>query len=54
MGEVYVVMLMCTLVDFADCEKETGWEILLNAMWDAMGKGVFSDDALHRAEELAK
>jgi len=48
-------MLMASnLVDFDECEKETGWDVLLNALWDAMGNGTISENALHRAEELAK
>lgn len=49
-------LLLCGsgFIDLSDCEIQTGWDLLLNALWDAMDTGAFSDSALHLAEELAK
>ena len=48
-------LVLCgPFIDLSECEAHTGWDLLLNALWDAMGTGTFSDSALHLAEELAK
>jgi hypothetical protein len=48
-------LLLCGsgFIDFSKCEEHTDWEILLNALWDAMDSGTYSDDAFNLAEELA-
>jgi hypothetical protein len=48
------LILSCSFIDVSKCEDQTGWEVLLNALWDAMGTGKYSDSAFHLAEELAK
>jgi hypothetical protein len=48
------LILACSFIDISDCEEQTGWKLLLNALWDASGSGIISDSALHLAEELAK
>jgi len=52
----WATLMLCGsgFIDFSECETQTGWDLLLNALWDAMGTGTFSNSALHLAEELAK
>jgi hypothetical protein len=40
-------------IDLSECESQTGWEVLLNALWDSMSTGEFSTNAKHLAQELA-
>jgi hypothetical protein len=48
-------LVLCgPFIDLSECETQAGWEVLLNALWDAMGTGTFSNSALHLAEKLAK
>ena len=48
------LILASGFIDVSECENQTGWEVLLNALWDAMGTGTFSPGAVHLAEELAR
>jgi hypothetical protein len=48
------LVLASSFIDLSECESQTGWDLLLNALWDAMGTGTISNGALHLAEELAK
>jgi hypothetical protein len=47
------LVLASPFTDLSDCETETGWEVLLTALWDAMDSGNFSEEALKIAEEVA-
>ena len=48
--------LLCGLgfIDFSKCERHSEWQVLLDALWDAMDSGSCSDATFHLAEELAK
>jgi len=47
------LILAGSFIDLSNCEEQTGWEVLLNALWDAMDTGQINNDALGIAEELA-
>ena len=48
-----LILAGSAFIDFSKCESQTGYEVLLNALWDSLGAGQFSEEAKHLAEELA-
>jgi hypothetical protein len=48
-----LILLGSGFLDLSQCESKSGWEVLLNALWDATANGEISEIAKRVAQELA-